>query len=736
MGLGYRVGAALFTGVAIGSILAGAAHAQQAPAPQGQQDQQTGNDTGTTRGTTVLQKLVVGAGVEKVAIDTPQAVTVVDQEALDEEQADTVGEAMDFVPGVQGIGSDRPAGQSYNIRGIGDFAAADESKIIVNIDGATKFHEQYRLGSLFTDPELYKQIEILRGPASSTLYGSGAYGGVINLVTKDAGDFLQPGDRMVVRLKSSFDSNPGGFLASALAAIQATESTELLIQGNMRDFGDYRNGSGVVIGGSNYETFSGLVKSTTRFGDNDEQELRLSYERWQNSQDNAHFEQTGTTAPFPTSPFSPFLGVPNPFGTIDREITDQTVVMSYKNPDSDNPWIDLNVNLSWSKTKVFQHNWQPGEPILAGDVLFEDAEYGNETWQAKVDNTFEHFGANFENYLTVGAAYVLQDRIAYAQVSKQVPFHPQGQESEVGLFAQNEFVWNQKLTVITGVRADFATIDPDPAIVGANQHEFTAVSPKVAAAYKFTENFSVFGSVAGTERAPTIDELYTVFPVPLGGCRPGDTRCFPGGATTSAGLRPESAINYELGFTVSTFDLFTLGDSLQVKTTAFRNDIEDLIALNPDNTNASPVPYYVNIDRATIKGIEVEAAYESEKIFGRFAFSNIQGIDRVSGLPLDTIPATSVVASLGGYLPEHGVKYGWKGTFVSTSKDGAVGPTPGYVLHDVFVGWKPEAGALAGFEFLASVENIFDKQYRNNLDNEDGMGRTFKLTVARQFAVK
>src|SRR5690606_23337191 len=122
---------------------------------------------------TILNQIVVGAGVEKVAIDTPQSVTVLDQEDIDELQAATVGEVLQSIPGVNVSGSERVFGQGFNIRGIGGAeAAGEEGRIIVNVDGASKFYEQYRMGSFFSDPELYKTVEVLRGPASSTLYGS------------------------------------------------------------------------------------------------------------------------------------------------------------------------------------------------------------------------------------------------------------------------------------------------------------------------------------------------------------------------------------------------------------------------------------------------------------------------------------------------------------------------------------------------------------------------------------
>src|SRR5688572_10550519 len=137
-----------------------------------------------------LGRIVVTAGTEKVAIDTPQAVTTLDQEDIDAKQATTMADVIEDVPGVSVVGGVSALGQSFNIRGIGSALAGDESKIIVQVDGVNKFHEQYRVGSFFSEPELYKRADVLRGPASSTLYGTGALAGVLTFTTKDARDLL------------------------------------------------------------------------------------------------------------------------------------------------------------------------------------------------------------------------------------------------------------------------------------------------------------------------------------------------------------------------------------------------------------------------------------------------------------------------------------------------------------------------------------------------------------------
>ena len=653
---------------------------------------------------TMLQRIVVGAGAEKVAIDTPQAVTVLDQEDIDAEQAMTIGELFRQVPGVTIVGSDRIGGQSFNIRGIGDLGSSDESKIIVAVDGAVKFYEQYRMGSFFSDPELYKQVEVLRGPASSTLYGAGAIGGVINFTTKDPEDFIKPGQTAAVRLKTMYDSNKDGAMASVTAAYAFSDQTSMLLNGNFRRSGEYENGLGQPVPGSDFDSFSGLAKIVHRFGDNNEQSVRLSYERWQSDADDTAYSQTGTL----------------PFGTIDREITDQTVVFAYENPASDNPWLDLKLNLSFSDTQVNQSN--ASAPIPS--PLFFDSEYAYRTWSGRLQNTFDYEGDAIRNYFTFGTQVSYQERVADTVLGK-VSFHPEGTDTKFGFFAQNELIWNDRLTLIPGVRVDFVNLDPSGSVIGGNQRNETAFSPKLAVMYKLNDTFSLFGSLAHTERVPTLDELYST--------NPGDGS-YPGGRTVSPNLTKESSNAFEVGFTMQVFDLFTSGDGLQVKTTGFYNDLKDMIAPNPARGLPTPVSYYVNINAAEIMGVEVEAAYDSEFFFGSLAFSHIHGEDKSTGATLTTIPADTLAVTLGGRLPDYDLSFGWRGLFAGSIGTGATaraGGFGGYSVHDLFADWKPDEGMMAGFEVRGAVENLFDKQYRNNLAGDDGKGRTFKLTLAK-----
>ncbi|WP_257809438.1 TonB-dependent receptor domain-containing protein [Mesorhizobium sp. J428] len=406
---------------------------------------------------TQLQRLVLGAGQEKVAIDTPQAVSVLEQEDIDSAQPSSVADVIRKIPGVNVTGSDRVLGQSFNIRGVGaPENSGDQGRIIVNVDGVQKFYEQYRLGSFFSDPELFKRVEVLRGPASSTLYGSGALGGVVNFTTKDASDFIAEGERGALKLKSTLESNGKGVLGSATLAQRMGENAEFLLMGNWRQADVYESGNGSEIIGTNFRAWSGLAKGTFKVGD--EGTLRLSYQRWDSDLDDQQLSQT-STATF--------------FGLVDRHVVDQTAIASYENPFSDNDMLDVKVALSYSDTNNKQRDADLRMACSPGSfAVVCDSDYAYKTVQFNAQNTMEWRGASWENYLTYGTQIAHQSRVASVYQNDGTPmdlqFHPEGTDLKAGLFVQNEFIWNDRLTLIPGVRLDWHELTPEDAVSGSD----------------------------------------------------------------------------------------------------------------------------------------------------------------------------------------------------------------------------------------------------------------------------
>lgn len=646
-----------------------------------------------------LEEIVLGAGQPRVATETPQAVTVVDQEDIDDAQATTPAELFDDVPGIQPIGSERAAGLSFNIRGIGELAASDESKIIVTVDGATKFHEQYRVGSFFGEPELYKRVEVLRGPASSTLYGAGAIGGTIAFETKDASDFLADGEDNFLRFRLGGESNGAGGFGSVIFATRPSDRAEFLGALTYRMADDYEDGDGNAIPGSEFDTVSGLVKGTFRL--DEAQSVRLSYQAFESDLDNTAYSQTGTI---------------DSFGTIDRRVFDQTVTLGYENTAPVNDMVDLDVTLFYSDTDVSQ-----GDASLASgpfvSPLFADSDYAYETLGTKIENTsYLTLGGGWDAYLTYGVQAQQQDRVAETDAGS-LGFHPEGTDTRVGAYFQGEFVWNDRLTLIPGIRVDRSMLEPSDDVPGGEDQDINSVSPKLAALYKFNDNFSIFGSLSQTERAPTLDEIYSTD--------------LSEGETAALFLEPEEARAAEFGFAYGT----TLGDGrFGVKTTAFFYDIENLI----ERDSRENTPFYRQIGEATIEGIEIEAGYQSDHFFGRAAYTYVDGEDEETGDRLQSIPAENLVLTAGTRFSEQGIELGWQGTFVDDisypATGGGADDFGGYAVHDVYAEWSPQSGPLEGFGLRAGVDNVFDRDYRNSLAGDDEPGRNFKVALTRGFS--
>ena len=679
-----------------------------------------------------LGRLILGAGAEKVAIDTPQAVTTIEQEELDRDQPANISDLLKSVPGAQGVGaSSRPLGQAFNIRGIGATEQnAAEARIIVTVDGAPKFFEQYRMGSFFGDLELFKRVEVLRGPASSTLYGTGAIGGVVNFTTKDASDFLDPGDDQALRFKLGYDSNGDGLRGGVIFASRPGVNFEMLGALNYAEGGVQQDGSGRDIRGTAFERWSGLAKGTYTFGNDNDQSVTLSLSRTVSTLDDTEVIQTG--APDVAGPGNQFAV----FGRADIDSTDDTVTLAYRHRAAANPLLDLSVNLSYTDTQLEKRNFRGGMASCgAGQALVLcDSDFSYQTTTLKIENTSEFTTGAWENYVTLGLQLSEQDRTA-TSIRGPLAFHPEGTDRKIGLYAQGEFIWNDRLTLIPGVRVDFGELTPSDAAIaaGASQQSQTAVSPKLAAMYKINDQWGLFGSVARTERMPNLDELFsTEGPAPRGSGVAAVAR------TASLDLEPEQADTYELGFTFRRDNILSDGDSLRLKATVFENDITDLITFTPrpilPTGSTVTVPYFTNVADARIRGTEIEASYDADRWFAQLAYATIDSEDRTTGLTLPDTPAESTVLTMGIKLPEQKMTLGWRASFFDSITTSSVDTSArAYDTHDIFATWTPDRGALEGLEVNLTIDNVFDATYRNNLAKDIAPGRMISLSVAKTF---
>lgn len=106
-------------------------------------------------------------------IETPQPITVIDDELYLAQGAISIGDTLNYVAGVTA----NPYGPDSRVDG----ALVRGINALQFRDGMRDIFSYY--ASIRSDPYNFDQVELVRGPAS-VLFGQGALGGIVNLVSK------------------------------------------------------------------------------------------------------------------------------------------------------------------------------------------------------------------------------------------------------------------------------------------------------------------------------------------------------------------------------------------------------------------------------------------------------------------------------------------------------------------------------------------------------------------------
>jgi hemoglobin/transferrin/lactoferrin receptor protein len=208
--------------------------------------------------TVSLDGIVVTArGVKSRISQTPGGIGVLDAEEIHQEQPISISDALRRIPGVS-ISSDGAWGSEVNIRGLG------RGRVIFLIDGnrvntATDLNAQFGM----LDPAEIKRVEVLKGP-SSALYGSGAIGGVVHVITKK-GDFA-PTPQVHGTLTGTYKSNPEGYGSYANMMVN-TPRYWVYGSGNLRDYDSYKDGTDTDIPNSQFKDYGGTLKGGFKWND-------------------------------------------------------------------------------------------------------------------------------------------------------------------------------------------------------------------------------------------------------------------------------------------------------------------------------------------------------------------------------------------------------------------------------------------------------------------------------------
>lgn len=652
-----------------------------------------------------LGTLVMTGGKRDLSFGTALARTVVGEEEIQDRQASTVAQLIDSIPGVTLVNGTTPQGSGINIRGFGaNTTYGTDQKIAVLIDGASVGSEElYRIGTqLFTDPLLYREVEVLRGTIGSFAYGSGIVGGVVKLETKDASDFTGGALGFGGSQTLEYSSNGDGFASSTNLAWMPSQGAEFLLNYTLRDQNDLTSGDGAVIGNSAFRTPSYLAKARFTFGEDGAQSLTFSHSNTLADDKDVPYDQFETTA--------------GSFGRVDR-ITDTTQTALEYRYDPANDLIDLRANLSYADQRIDTTYIDGSSPFQGGlpvDVFCADPFLG----VICADNRYKTTKLTLSNRALFSTGTVDHDMLAGIEVIHKdrldATSAPGGTDKRYAAFVVDEMTIG-RFTVTPALRYERSTIESAAPLAGVpDSYETDATMGGLALAYDIGNGLSVFGSAAYTEGLPIIDDLGA-------------------GATSQRRLAmTESARTLELGAAYTDDNVFASGDTFTVRGNLYQTKLWDITSYTVPGAMGS------DLESVESRGFELEASYGMENGFyfdlashnGKGTEYNPDGTSTV----WRNSPADRVALTLGKRLNDT-LDLSWETVHAASRRDALGGDLPDNTIHNLRATWRPDQGWLDSTEIRFGIENLLDEDYVGHLSSptRKAPGRTIKVSLTTTF---
>lgn len=157
----------------------GAAHAQEATMLGTVVVDATDGES-TSNETIVARRDASSTKTETPIVETPQSVDVITRKQLDDQNPQTVGNALQYTAGVFTPDATTRFDGLF-IRGFGGFGT---STTFVSFMDGLRLPRGQAFGQFQIDPYLLDRIDVLKGP-SAVLYGQVSPGGLVNMVSRD-----------------------------------------------------------------------------------------------------------------------------------------------------------------------------------------------------------------------------------------------------------------------------------------------------------------------------------------------------------------------------------------------------------------------------------------------------------------------------------------------------------------------------------------------------------------------
>ncbi|MCW8848968.1 MAG: TonB-dependent receptor [Melioribacteraceae bacterium] len=634
---------------------------------------------------------VISSRNEQLVREISFPIEVINSTEIQSSNAITVSDMLKNESGISLI-KDSPWATSINIRGL------SKQNIVYLIDGnRIETSTNIAAGLSLIDMSSINSIEVVKGGLSS-LYGTGATAGVINILSK----------------KSEFKQNYyiSSNLSNSYNSVNNASQNSIRINTGAANWTAAINGS--LRKADNISTPNGVLQNS---GYRDESiNLSLNYQPVDNILTQFDFQK-----------FSAFdVGIPggSPFPE------SATAKYKYAKRDMMSGSISFNSitkSLLKSNIKYYHQSIERSVEVKPNKIVTSEPKATHTTnglsIQTDWDINHHYFVAGIDYWQREynGIRTITNKASDLIKVDKPVP---NSRFSSIGIFAKDEFkIFNDKMKLSFSGRYDIITISNDEtknplyiikdgdvnynskielASFEEKKTNNKSFSGGFGAIYNITKNYDITFNTGYNFRSPSLEERYQY--IDLGGI------VYLG----NPNLKPEEGIFIDAGFRI-------WEDNLSFRANTFINYFSNLVqdlSIVKDSLFKKE-----NIGEARLYGFDLSLDYnftDQYLIYTTLAY--VRGEDILSKTDLPEVPPLNGTVGIKFQLTNF-LNIDLMGTYAFPQNNLGNGEdkTEGYTYFDINVITKKYFISFMNLKLIAGVHNIFNKEYKEHLSTYRGI---------------
>lgn len=649
--------------------------------------------------------IVTSTKSQKLEREESLPMEVIGSKKLEQQSNISISDALKNEPGIA-LARDGIWGTHVSIRGL------SRNNIVTLVDGnRIETSTNLAAGLSMVDVNDIERVEVIKGGASS-LYGTGATGGVISIKTKGGiyNDSFKLNGSVLGGFNSVNNSSLGNLILNASASNWFAK-----LSGTLRNAENTQTPEGEL---ENSQFHDNNISALFGFIPLENHELELSYQKFEAKDVGIPGGKTFPEAATATYPLEEreMYSAEYKIRNISSALVNSSVKYFHQTIKRE---VELIPNANVTITPGADHIMDGIQ--LQTNWLFDKKHLvvaGIDGWQREYDGHREKTikSANKiigdlpipnSKYQSIGI--YAQDEVRL--IKDKLILKVGGRFDEIHITSDE--AKNPDYIIVDGVRNDNPPSDPQSSFEASDIYN-NSWSANLGMIYTLLNEVDLTLNLSRTFRSPNLEERFQY--INLGG------NIYLGNPE----LNPEEGYFVDAGIRIGT-------PTFAFKGNVFYNSFSNLVI--DKEVISDSLFIKSNVGEARLYGFDLSLEYNFYSDFVAYSsLAYVRGEDTGNNLDLPEIPPFNGRLGLRTKLTDL-INADIATSFFAEQNRVAQGEeaTPGYVTFDFYLNTEPINLSLADLELFAGIENITDKAYRNHLSTNRGL---IRLEPGRNFFVK